>query len=42
VTEEADNDGFLSHSTDLSLNNSLPSFQEYAPSKEATAAQCLL
>jgi len=32
VTEEADNGGFLSHSTGLSLDNSLPSFQEYAPS----------
>jgi len=31
VTEEADNNGFLSHSTGLSLDNSLPSFQEYAP-----------
>jgi len=31
VTEEADNGGFLSHSTELSLDNSLPSFQEYAP-----------
>jgi len=29
VTEEADNNGFLSHST--GLDNSLPSFQEYAP-----------
>jgi len=31
MTEEADSGGFLSHSTDLSLGNSLPSFQEYAP-----------
>jgi len=31
VTEEADSYGFLSHSTGLSLDNSLPSFQEYAP-----------
>jgi len=31
VTEDADNGGFLSHSTGLSLDNSLPSFQEYAP-----------
>jgi len=30
VTEEADNNGFLSHSTGLSLDNYLPSFQEYA------------
>jgi len=27
---KADNAGFLSHSTGLSLDNSLPSFQEYA------------
>jgi len=32
VTEEADNGGFLSYSTGLSLVNSLLSFQEYAPS----------
>jgi len=31
VTEEADNGGFLSHSTGLSLDNSLSSFQEYTP-----------
>jgi len=30
VTEEADNE-FLSHSTGLFLDNSLPSFQENAP-----------
>jgi len=31
MTEEADNGGFLSHSTGLFLDNSMPSFQEYAP-----------
>jgi len=31
VTEECDNGGFRSHSSNLSLDNSLPSFQEYAP-----------
>jgi len=31
MTEEADNGGFLSHFTGLSLNNSLSSFQEFAP-----------
>jgi len=31
VAEEADNGGFLSHSTKLSLDNFLPSFEEYAP-----------
>jgi len=31
VTEEADNGGFLLYSTDLSLDNSLPLFQEFAP-----------
>jgi len=31
VTEEADNGGFLSHSIELSLDNSLVLFQEYTP-----------
>jgi len=31
MSEEADNGGFMSHSTGLSPDNSLPSFQEYAP-----------
>jgi len=34
VTEEADNGGFLLHSTGLSLDNSFPSFQEYSPRKK--------
>jgi len=33
VTKEADNNGPLSHSVALSLDNSLPSFQEYTPER---------